>query len=179
VQRAEFITGETKKHWNWVVAALVLLAVSDFTILLAEHHAWETIEREPPKADVTVGVTGRQWNWIFTYPGPDGKLNTSDDVVVDALNSELHVPVNKNIIVELRATDVLHSFFIPNARLKQDVIPGRTGKKWFNVTKLGKYDIACAEICGIMHAKMRNFLVVETQEQYDQYIKELYAKNAK
>lgn len=179
VQKAEYITGESKKHWNWVVAALVLLAVSDFTILLAEHHAWESIEREPPKADVSVVVTGRQWNWIFTYPGPDGKLNTSDDVVVDALNSELHVPVNKNIEVELKATDVLHSFFVPNARLKQDVIPGRTGKKWFNITKVGKYDIACAEICGIMHAKMRNFLVVETQEQYDQYIKDLYAKNAK
>lgn len=159
--------------------ALVVLALSDFVILLEEHNAWAEIEMLPPSSDLHIGITGRQWNWIFTYPGPDGLLNTSDDVVVDEMNSELHIPVNKNIVFDLRARDVLHSFFVTNIRLKQDAIPGRTLKRWFNVTKEGKYDIACAEICGILHAKMHNFLVVDTQENFEKYLRELYAKNSK
>lgn len=177
VKRAEYFTGESKKHFKWITIALVLLALSDFIIVFAEHDAWETIENAPEKADVHVGITGRQWNWIFTYPGKDGVLYTSDDVVVDDQNSELHVPVNKNIVFDLRSKDVLHSFFVINTRLKQDVIPGRTNTRWFNITKEGKYDIACAEICGILHSGMRNFLVVESQEKYDQYVQALYEKN--
>ena len=79
--------------------------------------------------------------------------------------------------MELRSRDVLHSFFVVNTRLKQDVIPGRMNTRWFNLTKEGKYDISCAEICGVLHAKMRNFLVVESQDKYEQYLKTLYEKN--
>ncbi len=177
VKKATYFTGENKKHFRWISIALVLLGMSDFVILLAEHNTWEEIENIPAKVDVRIGITGRQWNWIFTYPGPDGKLNTGDDLVVDEQNSELHVPVNKNIILELRSRDVLHSFFVVNTRLKQDVIPGRMNTRWFNLTKEGKYDISCAEICGVLHAKMRNFLVVESQDKYEQYLKTLYEKN--
>lgn len=178
VKKADYVTGESKKHFRWITIALVLLASSDFVILLAEHGTWDKIENIPAQYEVRVGVTGRQWNWIFTYPGPDGKLNTADDVVIDEQNSELHVPVNKNIVFELRASDVLHSFFVVNTRLKQDVIPGRMNTRWINITKEGKYDISCAEICGLLHSVMRNFLVVESQEKYDRYIKTLYEKNA-
>lgn len=177
VKRAEYFTGESKKHFRWITIALVLLALSDFVILLAEHHAWDEIENKPLQTDVHIAITGRQWNWIFSYPGPDGKLYTSDDVVVDEQNSELHIPINKNIVFDLRSTDVLHSFFVVNTRLKQDVIPGRMNTRWFNITKEGKYDISCAEICGVLHSKMRNFLVVESQEKYEQYLKSLYEKN--
>lgn len=176
VKKAVYITGDNKKHFRWITLALVILALSDFVILLAEHHAWDSIENKPLQTDVHVGITGRQWNWIFTYPGPDGKLNTKDDVVVDEQNSELHVPVNKNIVFDLRSSDVIHSFFVVNTRLKQDVIPGRMNTRWFNITKVGKYDISCAEICGVLHSKMRNFLVAESQEKYDQFIKTLYEK---
>lgn len=176
VRRAEYITGEKKKHFRWVVIALILLAMSDFIILLVEHGTWEKIENVPADRDVHVAVTGRQWNWIFTYPGPDGKLYTADDVTIDEQNSELHVPVNKNIIVDLKARDVLHSFFVVNTRLKQDCIPGRTNSRWFNIIKEGRYDISCAEICGMLHSQMRNFLVVESQEKYEQYLKSIYEK---
>jgi len=176
--RATYFTGEKKSHFRWITAALFLLAMSDFVILLAEHGAWDQIEIDPPSNALHFGVTGRQWNWIYTYPGPDGKLGTSDDVVVDSLNSELHVPVNTNIAVDLKATDVLHSLYLVNARLKQDCIPGRTNMRWFNITKEGRYDLACAEICGMYHSRMRNFIVVESKEKYEQYIKDLYAKNA-
>jgi cytochrome c oxidase subunit 2 len=67
---------------------------------------------------------------------------------------------------------------VVNTRLKQDVIPGRTNTRWINFTKEGKYDISCAEICGMMHSKMRNFIVVESQEKYDAFIKELYKKHS-
>jgi cytochrome c oxidase subunit II len=178
VSRAQYITGESRKHFRWITIALVLLAMSDFIILFAEHGTWEKIENVPSQQDVHVAIIGRQWNWIFTYPGPDGKLYTADDVTIDEQNSELHVPVNKNIVIDLKARDVLHSFFVVNSRLKQDCIPGRTNSRWFNITKEGRYDISCAEICGMLHSQMRNFLVVESQEKYDQFLKTLYEKNS-
>lgn len=177
VKRAEYFTGENKKHFRWVIAALILLALSDFMILFAEHHTWNEIEEKPSTTDIHIGITGRQWNWIFSYPGPDGKLYTADDVVVDEQNSELHIPVNKNIVFDLRSKDVVHSLFVINTRLKQDVIPGRVNTRWFNITKEGKYDISCAEICGVLHSKMRNFLVVESEEKYKQFLSALYTKN--
>ncbi len=175
--KAEYFTGEKKTHFKWVAIALIALALSDFIIMYAEHDAWVTIEGLPAQQDFHVGVTGRQWNWIFTYPGPDGKLGTADDVVVDEQNSELHVPVNKNIIFDLRARDVVHSFFIVNTRLKQDALPGRVVTRWFNITVEGKYDISCSQICGVLHAKMRNYVVAESQEKFDAYIKALYDNN--
>lgn len=178
INKASYFTGENNKHFRWITAALIVLALSDFIILFAEHDTWEKIENIPEQNNLYIGITGRQWNWIFTYSGPDGKLNTPDDVVVDEQNSELHIPVNKNIVFELRSRDVLHSLFIINTRLKQDVIPGRMNKRWINITKEGKYEISCAEICGVLHSKMRNFLVVESQEKYEQFVKALYDKNA-
>lgn len=177
-KRATYITGEGKGHFRWVTYALVILAMSDFIILFAEHGTWDKIETVPEKKDMQCVITGRQWNWIFTYPGPDGMLYTEDDVVVDEQDSELHVPVNKNIVFDLKATDVVHSFFVVNTRLKQDVIPGRTNTRWINFTKEGKYDISCAEICGVMHSRMRNFIVVESEEKYQQFINNLYNKKS-
>ena len=176
--KAQYITGEKKKHFKWITIALVLLLGSDFVILYCEHDAWAQIESAPDKVDVRVGIIARQWNWIFVYPGPDGVLNTSDDVIVDDMNSSLHVPVNKNIVFELRSQDVIHSFFLANARFKQDVLPGRTLVRWFNLTKEGKYDISCTQICGILHSKMRNFVQVESEERYKHFIDSLYSANA-
>ena len=91
VPKAEYITGEKKQHFRWIVIALVLLAVSDFAILFAEHPVWARTQEEVPDPDLHVAIIGRQWNWIFVYPGPDNKLNTSDDVYVDQQNSSLHL----------------------------------------------------------------------------------------
>ena len=176
--KAEYITGEKTKHVKWVVIALGLLTASDFVILYAEHPVWEKIEETVPADGVRVGITGIQWNWVFTYPGPDGKLNTSDDVVINEPSSELHVPVNTNVIMELHSRDVIHNFFVPNARTKQDVTPGRTYVRWVNFTKEGKFEIVCSQICGVLHSKMRNYFVVESKEKYDAYIRDLYAKHA-
>ncbi len=175
--KAEYITGEKKKHFKWITIALVLLAMSDFVILVVEHGTWDKIEMNPPTDGVRVGITGIQWNWVFTYPGPDGKINTSDDIVINEMESELHVPVNTNVIMELRSRDVIHNVFLPNARLKQDVLPGRTNIRWVNFTKEGKYELICSQICGVLHSKMRNFIVVDSKEKYDAFMKDLYEKH--
>lgn len=178
VPKAAYFTGEDKKHFRWIVIAMVLLALSDFVILVTEHSTWAKIEQDIPNPDFHVAIIGRQWNWIFQYPGEDGKLYTADDVTVDEQNSELHVPVNKTVVIDLKAKDVLHSFFVAELRLKQDNIPGRTVKRWFNATQEGKYDLVCAEICGVLHTNMRNFLVVDSPEKFEQYLKNLYEKKA-
>ncbi|MGP8214435.1 MAG: cytochrome c oxidase subunit II [Bacteroidia bacterium] len=175
--KAEYITGEKRKHMKWVMIALVLLLGSDFIILYSEHDAWQEIENVPAKADVHVGVTARQWNFVFTYPGPDGILGTADDVVIDELNSSLHVPINKNVVFELRSQDVIHGFFLANGRFKQDVVPGRAILRWFNITKEGQYDISCTQICGILHSRMRNFVLAESEEKYKHFTDSLYNAN--
>ena len=175
--KASYLPGNEFKHAKWLYLIIILVTLSDGIIDVKNMSVWDTIENTPPKADVEVKITGRMWNWIFTYPGPDGKLDTSDDVVVDAQNSALHVPVNKNVVFHLGARDVLHAFWVKEFRLKQDAIPGRWIKRWFNATKTGRYELACAEICGVMHAQMRNFIVVESEEEYQKFLSSLYDRD--
>ena len=80
------------------------------------------------------------------------------------------MPVNTDVMVKLRTRDVLHSFWLPNARLKQDLLPGKTIPQWFNLTETGKYEIICAELCGMSHTMMRADLIVESREEYDAWL---------
>jgi cytochrome c oxidase subunit 2 len=124
---------------------------------------WYNVKQELPPAAATVRVVAQQWAWSFDHPGPDGKLDTPDDIrTVD----ELHVENGKLHHFQLVSRDVLHSFSVPAFRLKQDVIPGRVITGWFEPTKPGTYDIQCAEICGIGHALMPARIVVETPQQH-------------
>ena len=113
----------------------------------------------PPAGDVVVRITAKQFNWNFTYPGPDGKFGTADDVTSE---NDLHVPVGKVVRFELQSEDVIHSFFVPDMRLKQDVVPGRTIRGWFEATKTGIYEIACSELCGFGHYSMHGNVIVQT-----------------
>ena len=114
-------------------------------------------------------MTGKQFNWEVMYPGPDGKFETGDDVQFD---NDVHVPVNKVVRVLLRSKDVIHSFFVPALRLKQDALPGREIVVWFEVTKPGTYEIPCAELCGFGHSGMKGSLIVHDQAGYDAWLKE-------
>lgn len=91
---------------------------------------------------IVVELEGKKWSWMHTYPA-----NTNGFVHKSA---ELYVPVNKNVILKMHApiNDVIHSYFVPAFRMKEDVVPGRVTKQWFNVTELGTYDVECAEYCG-------------------------------
>ena len=128
------------------------------------------MQTQPP-ADVEVRVTGKQFNWEVLYPGPDGKFDTEDDYLID---NEVHVPVDSVVHVHLRSKDVIHSFFVPVLRLKQDALPGRTITAWFEATQTGTYEIPCAELCGFGHSGMLGFLYVHGPDEYSAWVEETW-----
>ncbi|MBI2000325.1 MAG: cytochrome c oxidase subunit II, partial [candidate division NC10 bacterium] len=140
-RRATYSHGNTTLEIIWTIVPAIILVVLSFM----SQASWARIKSHAPPGDVEVQVTSKQFNWEMTYPGPDGKFGTADDVT---LENQLHVPVGKVVRVHLRSKDVIHSFFLPNLRLKQDTVPGREILAWFQATKAGKYEIPCAELCG-------------------------------
>ena len=116
-------------------------------------------------------MTGRQFEWRLRYPGNDGQLGTPDDV---HLVNDLHVPIDEEIVIAIKSDDVLHSFFLPNLRLKQDVVPGMKQFVWFTAQREGTFDIVCAELCGWGHYKMKGRLTVESREDFDRWMAEKY-----
>jgi cytochrome c oxidase subunit 2 len=88
--------------------------------------------------------------------------------------NDLHLPVNEDILVELKSMDVLHSFFLPNMRVKQDAVPGMRIPVWFRCTKEGPYDLVCAELCGWGHYKMKGRVTVESRAKYDEWLAKMY-----
>ena len=105
--------------------------------------AWSRIKMSVPPSDFAIEVTAKQFNWQVAYPGGDGKFGTGDD---KAFLDEIHVPVNKVVHVNLKSVDVIHSFFVPQFRMKQDAVPGRVIVQWFEAIKPGKYELPCAEL---------------------------------
>lgn len=161
--RAQYITGKEKHLKQWINIPHALVLVCDVVIIIAAIRVWVTIKQTLPPADRTVRVVAQQWAWTFTAPGPDNKLDTADDI---RTTDELHVEVGKTYHFLLESRDVVHSFFVPAFRLKQDADPGRIFTGWFKPTKAGNFDILCAEICGIGHGAMGARLVVDTAESY-------------
>ncbi|WAL58030.1 cytochrome c oxidase subunit II [Thermocoleostomius sinensis] len=111
-------------------------------------------------ADLVVNVTGMQYAWLFNYPG--------DNITT----GELHVPVGRDVQLNLSAQDVIHSFWVPQFRLKQDAIPGLKTELRFVATKPGTYPVVCTELCGAYHGGMRSQVVVHPQEEFDQWLDE-------
>ena len=124
----------------------------------------------PKKPGLEIEVVARQFEWRIRYPGPDGVLYTQDDL---HMVNDLHVPVNRQVLVHLKSMDVLHSFFLPNLRFKQDAMPGSTIPIWFTPTEEGPYDLVCAELCGWGHYKMKGRLTVLPQEKFDTWLEDL------
>ncbi len=164
-RRATYSHGNTTLEIIWTVtpaALLVLMAVVSRSV-------WADIKEHVPPSDMNLMVTAKQFNWEISYPGPDGKLGTDDDVTMD---NEFHVPVNHTIRILLKSRDVIHSFFLPNLRFKQDAVPGHEIPIWFKVTKAGKYEVPCAELCGFGHSGMKGWIHVDEQADYDAWAKE-------
>ena len=166
-QRAAYIPGDTKRSLAWVLVPVGLVLACDFVIEAASAPVWEKIKVHVPPSSAEVRIVGRQWSWEFDYPGPDGALGTADDIV--SVN-DLHVPANAVIAFDLRSTDTLHSFWVPALRLKQDAVPGRRIKGWFQATRTGKYEIFCAELCGVAHTMMKGTLYVDSPEDYRHWL---------
>lgn len=135
-------------------------------------------------------VVGQQFNWNFHLPGPDGQFGRRDINLVTNTNpigldtndpagkddivvlGELHVPVNRPIILELSSKDVIHNFALPHMRIAQDAIPGSIIPMWFKPIKTGTYEVICGQLCGLGHYSMKGSVVVDTPEDYQAWLKE-------
>jgi len=165
--KAQYITGEEKHQKKWITYPHLLVLVCDVFIVVAAVRVWYDVKQDLPPSDRVVKVVSSQWAWSFYHPGPDGKLDTADDI---AINDELHVEVDQLYHYQLESRDVLHDFSVPVFRLKQDAIPGRTITGWFTPTKTGEYSIQCAEICGIGHGLMGARIFIESAEEHEAWM---------
>ena len=193
---ASYVTGSDRWELLWTVAATVLfvgLTFMGYTVW-AEARFAEARSAPPPADRVVVEVTGQQFVWNMRYAGRDGKfgpldVNQIDDTLGNPLGVDrshadgkddvmvptMAVPVNKEIEVVLRSKDVLHNFFVPELRIKLDTVPGLEGKLRFKPDKVGKYEIVCSELCGLGHYKMRSYMEVKEQAEYDAWLEEQYS----
>lgn len=117
-------------------------------------------------ADVEVDVMGLQFAWLFTYPASG------------VVSGELHVPAGKEVQLNIKAQDVLHAFWVPQFRLKQDAIPGRTAQLRFRPQLPGTYPVVCAELCGSYHGAMQSQVIIHTPEDYDAWLQSQIASKA-
>jgi len=174
VRPATYFHGSQRLEVVWTIIPAAILVF----IALYQMGTWAAIKfrSSAPKVQPLAEVTGRQFQWVMRYPGPDGRLNTPDDL---HLVNDLHFVKNKMALIYLKSSDVLHSFFLPQMRIKQDAVPGLTIPVWFDSDTAGNYELACAELCGWGHYKMRgNVTVHESQAEFDEWMrKALEAQN--
>ena len=164
-RRATYTHGSTVLEVLWTIVPAIILIV----LFMLSQSIWWSIKGSVPDSNFQVHVTAKQFNWEVTYPGPDGQFGTDDDLT---LENELHVPINTVVVVTLQSRDVIHSFFLPNLRLKQDAVPGREIRAWFEATQPGRYELPCAELCGFGHSGMLGYLTVSSPEDYSKWVKE-------
>jgi cytochrome c oxidase subunit 2 len=176
---------ENKKLEIWLTA---ITAIGVAAMLAPGLIVWADFVEVPEDAD-EIEIVGSQWQWQFRLPGADGVLgevdaryigpNNSfgmnnddpaglDDVLVST--NELHLPLDRPVKVLLRSKDVLHDFAVPQFRVKMDLVPGMVTYVWFIPTRTGKFDILCMELCGIAHYTMRGYVVVDEQDDYEDWL---------
>jgi len=151
-------------------------------------YAWAQFVDIPSNASVLEAV-GQQWQWSYRFPGKDGVLGTTDiknmndtnpfgvnpddpygrdDVLVE--DSTVHIPIGKPIKLVLRSKDVLHDFFVPQFRARMNLVPGSITYFWFTPTKIGEFEILCAQLCGVGHYAMRGTVIVDDQKTFDAWL---------
>ncbi len=156
-----------------VIPVLILLVISIFSFsLLRDYHTF-------PEADVTVKVTGNQWNWAYEYPDVGVKEYVSNmlpeseapaGVYRLAADEPMVVPVGRNVLLQITATDVIHAVALPAFGLKTDAVPGRINETWFRADRTGVFYGQCSELCGIDHAFMPIQINVVTQAEYERWV---------
>ncbi|HEU0203523.1 MAG TPA: cytochrome c oxidase subunit II [Burkholderiaceae bacterium] len=144
---------------------------------------------DPPDDALVFEALGKQWQWRYRFPGKDGQLGVTDirfvtgdnpyglnpddpygkdDVLVEG--AEVHLPVGKAIKVLQRSQDVLHNFYVPQIRIKMDLVPGLVSYFWFRPTQTGRFEVMCAEYCGVAHYNMRSHMVVASEADFDAWL---------
>jgi cytochrome c oxidase subunit 2 len=185
--RAVYWHGNVK----WVWATVIAMALLDLGLAIGSEGIWGRLHlTESPPDAIQIEVVGQQFVWNIRYPGPDGRFGrVHREFVDDAINPlgidpadptgkddivipTLMVPVGKPIELLLTSKDVLHSLFLRELRLKQDTVPGLRIPLRFTADRVGRFEVACAELCGLGHHQMRTFLDVLEPEEYERRLQE-------
>jgi cytochrome c oxidase subunit 2 len=167
--KAAYWHDSPRLEMTWTLVTAGILAIFLFNAL----SLWAKVTAPPPADAVLIEVTGQQFAWNVRYPGKDGVLGKTDHLQASQDNpiglvkddpaakddllllNQMYLPKDRPVRVQVRSMDVIHSFFLPNFRVKQDAMPGMTIDIWFTPTELGDFEIACAEHCGLGHYRMR------------------------
>lgn len=182
------VSKRTELLWA-LIPVLILTLVSEVGVLMLGMPVWAQVYGETPPDALQVEVVGKQFEWIVRYPGKDGVygrtkpefvdemenplgLDEDDPAAVDDViqRGSLYLPQDRTARIRLRSHDVLHSFTIPEMRIKQDVVPGTAQFTQFKPTQAGEYEIACAELCGLGHYRMRGRSVVMPADEFDAWL---------
>ncbi len=174
-----------KVRWPlWLACGLFVVEMG--LLVLVEVPLWAERRRLPPEEDsFVVRVIGEQFAWNFHYPGKDSLFGATDPTLIDEFNpigldfedpaaaddlvtiNQLHAPFGQRILLWLGAKDVIHRFYLPYFRVKQDVIPGSFTPVWFTPTRRGTSEIGCAQLCGLGHYRMRGQISIESRDQFE------------
>ncbi len=194
-RKAFYLPGSTKKEilWSILPGTLVVIILEISAEFLGGASMWGRIHGEVPKDAFLVEITGEQFAWSIRYPGSDGKFgrtdpklisyenplgiditdeNAKDDIVFPAGQGILYLPLNHPVVFLIRSKDVIHSPYLPNFRVKQDAVPGMTTRTWFIPKKEGEFELACAELCGLGHYRMKLPVVVKPMEEVQEWLSE-------
>lgn len=163
--KSTFTHGNHKLEMVWTAIPAVLLLF----IAFAQMGAWASIKfpENFPTGKPLAEVYASQFDWRIRYPGDDGEFGTMDDIESPF---DFVVPVKEKVLFHLRSRDVIHSFFVPLFRLKQDAMPGMTIPVWFQAEEPGDYDLVCAELCGWGHYKMAGRVRVLSRADYEAWL---------
>jgi cytochrome c oxidase subunit 2 len=179
--RAIYSHGSNRLEVLWTVITAVIF----ITLGVMGQSVWASLRlHDAPPGSYTVEVVAQQFQWNFHYAGRDNKFGRTDPRLIDdsALNfvgldvsdasaaddsvtSALAIPVNRPVELRLRSKDVIHNFWVPQLRFKQDLVPGMEIKVHFTANKVGKYELACAELCGQLHFKMKSYMLVLPEDE--------------
>src|SRR2546430_7189569 len=182
-QRATYSHGNNRLEVVWTVATAIIF----ISLAVMGQRVWASLNlHSAPAGSLQVEVVAQQFSWNFHYAGKDNVFGRTDPNLIDdsALNyvglddtdpnakddsvvSTLAIPVNRPVELILMSKDVTHSFWVPQLRFKQDLVPGMGIHVHFTATKVGKYELACAELCGMNHYKMKSFMLVLPQNDFD------------
>jgi cytochrome c oxidase subunit 2 len=152
----QHMEGNTTVEILWTIVPLFLVGIFAY---LGAVNLSDTLRADP--SAMVVKVTGIQWSWTFEYPPVDGITVASD---------ELHIPVGQQVLLQMTSKDVIHSFWVPEFRVKQDLVPGRITQLRISPNLEGNYKVRCAELCGTSHYNMEKPVVISSQDEFDAWM---------
>lgn len=190
----EGVTAVYSHHTDWesYVPDVLILAFDLWLIFVVGIPIWAHIREELPAPEnaTVVNIVAEQFAWNIHHPGADGKFGRRDPTLIRAENplgldetdpdakddvttiNQLYIPLGKPVRINLTSKDVIHSFFVPEFRMKQDAVPGMTFPIWFEPIMTGKFEIGCAQLCGLGHYRMRGDVIVKTPVEFEEWMKE-------